>query len=241
MTMLEFSKLSVELNSPMTDEYKNLLLRQMANQAYCELEGARFYSKWFNRAPGIEERKIIAALVQEEFEHWALTVELMLELGFQFEEIENRYTNRLFLILIRLASVRATWSDTVMFSFLMESAAFYPVRDNIYSSYAPWARMSKSILEEEEQHRESGANLVRNQIRRLGRDEMQKSLKKWWPLSLNVFGSPNSKNEEIHKRFGFHIRSNEERRQNFRDDLEPIIRELDLEVPKLRRKTYPFF
>ena len=85
MTMLEFSKLSVELNSPMTDEYKNLLLRQMANQAYCELEGARFYSKWLNRAPGIEERKIIAALVQEEFEHWALTVELMLELGFQFE------------------------------------------------------------------------------------------------------------------------------------------------------------
>lgn len=240
MTACEYPELSVELNSQMTDEYKNCILRLLGRQAYCEIEGAKFYSKWIDRAPGMQERKMVAQIVQEEFEHWTLIVNLMLDLGLRFEDIKNFQKGRLDYALIKLATMRARWTDAVMVAFLIDSAALYGVRDNIRCSYAPWARVCADILEEEEKHGEAGIEFVDQQIRKIGKEKMQKALKKWWPFALNAMGAPVSKNEKTYKRLGFHIRSNEDRRQNFREDFERKIAALNLEVPKLRRETFPY-
>ena len=68
---------SVGVDSPMTEEYRATLLRLMANQAYGERHASKAYAPWINRAPGVEERRIIAEIVCQELDHWRIVVELM--------------------------------------------------------------------------------------------------------------------------------------------------------------------
>ena len=70
---------------------------------------------------------------------------------------------------------------------------------------------------------------------------VQRALRKWWRISLNLFGPPITKNTDLYIRLGLKFRTNEERRQVFRRAMEPQICALGLTVPRLHRDRYPFF
>ena len=128
-----------------------------------------------------------------------------------------------------------------MGAFLIDSAAYLLVEDFAASSYAPWAQMAQHILKDEEDHPDFGCRCLRTQIEQRGTAPVQRALKRWWRVSMNLFGPPVTKNTDLYIRLGLKVRTNEERRQMFRRVLEPQVRALGLEVPRLARERYPFF
>jgi predicted TIM-barrel fold metal-dependent hydrolase len=51
---------------------------------------------------------------------------------------------------------------------------------------------------------------------------VQRALRKWWRISLNLFGPPITKNTDLYIRLGLKFRTNEERRQVFRRALDVV-------------------
>ena len=241
MVRREYPVASVFSDSPMTDEYRSTLLRKLADQARAELTAAHTYSRWVRRAPGPEEKLHLASLAREETDHWFRAVKLMEELGVPANEVKRHQTNDVFIPIVRILAGRIRWVDVLMMSFLIDHAAYFLVEDFAQSSYAPWSAMSKEILLEEEGHSEFGAQFLEAQISKLGRPTVQRALRKWWAVALNMCGPSRSPHNERYLRLGLKIRSNDERREAFRRAAEPQIEKLGLEVPRLRRDRYPFF
>src|SRR5678816_4642075 len=71
---------------------------------------------------------------------------------------------------------RLRWIDILMMSFLIDQGAYFLVEDFAQSSYAPWCKVAHQILEEEVGHPEFGVHFLEEQIRKLGRERVQRAL-----------------------------------------------------------------
>jgi 1,2-phenylacetyl-CoA epoxidase catalytic subunit len=231
---------SVHADSPMTPEYRATLIKLLADQARAEQVAAHTYSRWVSRVDHPEEKRSLAEIAREETEHWYRTTRLLEELGVSPAAARRHRTRSWFYATSRLWVPRLGWLDVAMGAFLVDAAAFVLVEDFARSSYAPWARVARDILEDEEDHPDFGARCVSRQIEARGRARVQRALRKWWRLSLNLFGPPVTGNTARYIRLGLKFRTNEERRQVFRHMVEPRILALGLEVPRLLRERYPF-
>jgi 1,2-phenylacetyl-CoA epoxidase catalytic subunit len=132
-------------------EYRSKLLKLLADQARAELEASNTYSRWIPKAPGPEERMHLAEIAREETEHWYGTIKILEGLGVSVKEANDEWaTNHWFYTIVHLLILRYQWEDIFMLTFLMDRCAFLLVEDFAQSSYAPWARFAKHVLEEEQ-------------------------------------------------------------------------------------------
>jgi len=237
----EYPLASVHPDSSMSPEYRTTLVKLLADQARAELVAAHTYARWVSRVPDPEDKMALAGIAKEETEHWHQAIELLGELGVSPEAARRHQTRSRFYIWARLLVPRLTWLDVAMGALLVDAAAYILVEDFAQSSYAPWARVAQNILKDEEGHPDVGRRFLSKQIEQRGPVPVQRALQKWWRLSLNLFGPPVTRNTDLYLRLGLKFRSNEERRQIFRASLEPQIRALGLQVPRLLRERYPFF
>ena len=237
----EYPAESVHADSPMSLEYRSTLIKLLADQARAELVAAHTYSRWVSRAPGPDEKLFLAEIAREETEHWYKAIVLLGELGVAPDAVRRHRTRSPFYPMARVLAPRLTWLDVAMGAFLVDAAAYVLVEDFAQSSYAPWARAAKDILADEEDHPDFGGRCVRRLIETKGMPRVQRALKKWWRLSMNLFGPPITKNTDLYLRLGLKVRTNEERRQAFRRMVEPRVRAEGLTVPRLMRERYPFF
>lgn len=233
---------SIEIDSPMIwdGEYRSKLVKLLADQARAELEASTIYSKWVHKAPGPEERMHLAAIAHEETEHWYGTLKVLEGLGVSPEEASLYADGNYFYTISHIVIPRYRWVDILMLTFLIDHGAYLLVEDFAQSSYAPWARFARKVLDEETGHMEFGNDFLRHQVEKIGQAPVQRALNLWWRIALNMFGPSVSRHTRQYIRLGLKYRDNEERRQVFRRDCEARIRDLDLTVPKLYRDRYPF-
>ena len=233
---------SVSATTPMSPEYRRMLLRVLAEHARGELWAAHMYSSWIPRAPGPAEKLYVADIAHEEVQHWAKVIKLMEELGISHDRAqEHQRPHRVFFGLARLLVPRFTWLDVLLVSFLIDRAACFIIQDYAQSSYAPHAQVSQEILREEEGHASFGCNALGTQVQKLGIDRVERAFARWWRIALNMFGPAQTRNTDVYLRLGLWSRTNEERRQAFCRNCEPEIERLGLTMPRLRRAIYPFF
>jgi 1,2-phenylacetyl-CoA epoxidase catalytic subunit len=224
----------------MTAEYRATLIKLLADQARAELIAAHAYSRWVSRVADPDTKMYLAEIAKEETEHWHRALGLLAGLGVSPGEAQRCRTRSWFYATTRLLVPRLTWTDIAVGAFLIDSAAYILVEDFAESSYAPWAEMARAILKEEEGHPDFGMRCLRTLIAERGHARVQRAIKKWWRISMNLFGPPVTRNTELYIRLGLKFRSNEERRQAFRAAMEPQILALGLAVPRLYRTQYPF-
>jgi 1,2-phenylacetyl-CoA epoxidase catalytic subunit len=236
----EYPPASIQVDSPMTSEYRQTLLKLLADQARAELWAAHTYSSWVRRVHDPEEKLYLVHMASEETEHWYKVVKLLQELGVSAQQAQQYATRSLFYPLASCIP-RLTWLDILMLAFLIDRGAYFLVEDFAQSSYAPRYQVAREILQEEEGHSDFGTACIRKQIQAYGLAPVQRVLNKWWRVTLNMFGPALTKNTERYIRLGLKFRSNEERRQAFCRACEPEIKGLGLELPKLYRQHYPFF
>ena len=241
MAEREYAVASVQQDSEMTPRYRKALLRLLADQARAERFAAHTYAKWVPRAPGAEEKMYVAELVREETDHWFRAVKLLEGLGVPADQAEDYEGKDWFIPVMTLLVGRFSWLDILMMNLLIEHGAYVLVEDFAHSSYAPWSAMAREVLEEELGHPDLGSQFLRNEIAKRGPKRVQRSLNKWWRVSLNMFGPPHTRRTDLYLSLGLKVRTNEERREAWRRVTEPAIEKLGLVVPKLIHPTHPFF
>jgi ring-1,2-phenylacetyl-CoA epoxidase subunit PaaA len=239
---------SIESVDDMSDEYYELLVNLMTQQADSELAGGFGYVPWIMKAPTTEEKLVVSNIVRDEVRHGRAMYRLLEDIGvpvddyveqFDFTYRVDDHTN--------LGQTRAgtdkrvnifyypidSWADFVMFNFLMDRGAGHQLEDVKHSTFGPWRREIDRIFKEEQTHVAHGDYWVK----RLALDpttkpDIQSALDRWWPRVMAIFGRPGSRKNALYRSFGLKVRDNDEVRKAFDKEVRDKAEAWGLTIPK---------
>jgi ring-1,2-phenylacetyl-CoA epoxidase subunit PaaA len=235
----------------MTDEYFEDLVHLMTMQADSELAGAFGYMPWIAKAPGVEEKLIVANIVRDEVRHAKAIYALLRDLGIDVDTRvqEHDYDFRVRSEGEELGTKRAhtdarvnifyypidSWADFVAFNFLMDRGAGHQLEDGLTCSYQPWASELQRVFKEELTHIRHGDMWTE----RLGTDpkmkgDMQKAIDRWYPRTMNIFGRPKTRRNARYRMFDLKKRDNQDVRQGFHDEVKNNTDAWGLTLPEWR-------
>jgi ring-1,2-phenylacetyl-CoA epoxidase subunit PaaA len=237
----------------MSDEYREQLIHLMTMQADSELAGAYGYVPWIAKAPGVDEKLVVAQIVKDETRHAKVMYDLLDELGVDTRAHvgihDESFARRLDdaeadIGTARMASDKRvnifyypidTWADFVMFNFCMDRGAGHQLEDVRHSSYGPWRRAVEGIFKEEKMHIRHGELWVRRLAQNPEtRDEGERTFHKWYVRTMNIFGRPGSARNRIYRELGLKRRDNDEVRRAFADEVRGLVEPLGWRVPDWR-------
>ena len=239
----------IESAEEMTEEYRQSLLHLLTMQADSELAGGYGYVPWIMKAPGVEEKHVVAQIVKDEIRHATVMYGLLADLGFDAEAHVKAH-DELFAMRIdaaadigtaRITSDKRvnifyypieTWADFVFFNFCMDRGAGHQLEDVRGCSYGPWVRAIEGIFKEEKFHIRHGEYWVK----RLAEDpsthaESQATFAKWYVRTMNIFGRPGSPKNAVYRKYRLKARDNDEVRQAFAAEVKGLCEKFGLEVP----------
>jgi len=240
----------IESADEMTEEYRQSLIHLMTMQADSELAGGYGYVPWITKAPGVEEKHVVAQIVKDELRHAAVMYGLLADLGVDVDT-HVRGHDAAFTMRIeadadigtaRIAADKRvnifyypidTWADFIFFNFCMDRGAGHQLEDVRQCSYGPWARAIEGIFKEEKFHIRHGEVWVK---RLAGdpatRDEAQATLAKWYVRTMNIFGRPGSAKNALYRAYRLKVRDNDEVRQAFAAEVSAKAAAVGLRVPE---------
>ena len=239
---------SIENFDDMSDEYYDHLTNLMVQQADSELAGGFGYVPWIMKAPTTEEMLVVSNIVRDEVRHARAMYRLLEDMSYGVDDWVDKmdFTFRVDSA-EDLGSKRAaedkrvnifyypidSWSDFVMFNFLMDRGAGHQLEDVKVSTYGPWRREIDRIFKEELTHIAHGDYWVK----RLALDpatkgDIKAALDRWWPRVMAIFGRPGSRKNKRYRELGIKKRDNHEVRQTFEQEVREKAESWGLAIPQ---------
>jgi len=238
----------IENCDDMSDEYYELLTNLMMQQADSELAGAFGYVPWIMKAPTTEEMLVVSNITRDEVRHARAMFRLLEDLQIPVEEHvkEQDFSFRLDNPEADIGAQRAakdsrvnifyypinSWADFCMFNFCMDRGAGHQLEDVKESTYGPWQREIARIFREEMTHVGHGDFWVKKLALESPetKKEIQKALDLWYPRTMNIFGKPHTKKNDLYRKYGIKRRTNEEVREAFAAEIKKNCDEWGLTV-----------
>ncbi len=240
----------IESAEEMTDEYRQSLVHLMTMQADSELAGGYGYVPWIVKAPGVEEKHVVAQIVKDELRHAAAMYGLLADLGVDVGGHVRAHDDALTMRIaadadIGTARITAdkrvnifyypidTWADFIFFNFCMDRGAGHQLEDVRHCSYGPWARAIEGIFKEEKFHIRHGEVWVKRLAEdHETHDEAQGTLNKWYVRTMNIFGRPGSPKNALYRKYRLKLRDNDEVRRAFEVEVKEKAAAVGLSLPE---------
>lgn len=217
--------------SKMPQEYRELLARVVRIQADCEIGGPHIYvSHWVLNAPTPEDQMVVAQTAAEEIDHARKMINVLRELGIDVSYVLRRPTSEREVETFK--AEMPTWAHFAVFGMLIDRVGRYQLEEFMNCSYLPLDRVLPQIMKEEQGHVTFGeykcAELCATPE---GKKEVQEVVNIWYPRALDMFGHSNSWRTHRYLEWGLKRRSNEAARQQYVQEVRPVLIKLGLEIP----------
>jgi hypothetical protein len=136
--------------------------------------------------------------------------------------------------------------DNIVFCALIDRVGKYQLSMQRISSYSPMAESMPPMLREEAFHLAAGVVPLRRWVTRAAKEDapismdlMQRTLNKWFPRGLDMFGDERGGGTNV--RFGFKPMKNDEAVREYADEVRVLVRDLNIryvrtKVPTLSRE-----
>jgi ring-1,2-phenylacetyl-CoA epoxidase subunit PaaA len=214
-------------------EYGDLLRRVLQIQADCEIGGPHLYIKdCLLNAPTDTDKLIVARTASEEIDHFRKMCKLANELGVDTTYLLKRSNMERYVEAFR--DVISTWEDYAVFGFLVDRVGRFQLEEYVGGSYVPLDKLMGPMLLEEQGHISHGEE----ETRRMAQSEDEEQRKRiqarvnyWYPKALDMFGTSGSKRAERFMYWGLKRRHNAEARQQYIDEVNPLIESMGLQIP----------
>ncbi len=216
-------------------EYLDLLRRVLAIQSDCEIGGPHLYvDRMLPEAPLLLDRLVVARTASEEIDHFRKFAKLCGDLGVDTAFILERHNKDRYLEAFR--GTITTWEDFAVFGFLIDRVGRYQLEEFAGCTYAPLAAVVEHpsrVMDEEAGHIDYGTTRTAELAAKGGeqKERIQKSVDFWYRTGLDMFGSSTSKRAERYRHWGLKRRTNEDARQQYIAEVDPIIEKMGLVVP----------
>ena len=225
----------IEPTDWMPDDYRQSLIRQVAQHAHSEIIGMQPEGAWLTRAPSLRRKAILTAKVQDEAGHGLYLYGATETLGVDRAELLDRlHTGRQ-----KYSSIfnypTPTWADVGAIGWLVDGAAIMNQVPLCRCSYGPYGRAMVRICKEESFHQRQGFQIMLTLANGTPaqREMAQGALDRWWWPTLMMFGPPDA--ASVHgsrsMRWGIKRFGNDELRQRFVDATVPQAELLGLTIP----------
>lgn len=181
--------------------------------------------------PSPADRVRMAAFYADEMRHGYIFEGLLHELGIDTTSPEA-YSS---IEALNMLHEIKTWADLAVFNTLMDRAGGVQLLDYAECSYAPLARAGVFVGRDERGHAAMGLQHLRGVcVTEEGRAQAQQSLQFWYPIALDMFGTSTGRRQWKYIELGLKTKSNEQLRNEFIGEINPILEELGLTPPDPR-------
>lgn len=229
----------IEPRDAMPQDYRQTLIRQIAQHAHSEIIGMQPEGNWISRAPSLRRKAILMAKVQDEAGHGLYLYSAAETLGVDRSELLDKLHagKQKYSSIFNYPTL--TWADVGAIGWLVDGAAIMNQVPLCRCSYGPYARAMIRVCKEESFHQRQGFEILWTLAR--GTDAQramaQDAADRWWWPALMMFGPPDSgeaaSNGHTAQSMAWGIKrfSNDDLRQKFVDMTVPQADKLGLVLP----------
>ncbi len=235
-----------EAGDDMPEEYRAWLSKLFFKHGECMMpyfgDAAKGHKSMFSAidafsleaAPDAESRLRQQNFSAEEYKHtfqfYKLYSEYDPEIPVQIYERE-RETFRAY----EQTAMENNWVDRGLYNMLADRFGVYQGFQWVQSSYAPLARVSLLVCKDERGHGNMGYIHVRDSIQRQGEEARAYAQRRieeyWYPQFMASFGSDDSRNSKMWRKWGLKELSNQQMRDAFHLEMVRVNESLGLETP----------
>ena len=225
-------KVDVKDLDKMDPEYRDLLQRVLTIQADCEIGGPHLYVKdILPSAPSKLDQLIVAKTAAEEVDHYRKIALVAGNTGVDVSFVLTEPNKERYLDAFR--GIINTWEDFAVFGFLIDRVGRYQLEEFFNCTYVPLTTVLPVIIKEEMGHVGYGESKTAELARKgdESKEKIQRSLNYWYPKALDMFGRSESTRDQRYIHWGLKRRTNAQARQEYIEEVNPIIEKMRLEVP----------
>jgi ring-1,2-phenylacetyl-CoA epoxidase subunit PaaA len=224
----------IDLNDleKMDPEYRELLGRVLAIQADCEIGGPHLYvEEMLPSAPSKADQLVVARTAAEEMDHFRKIARVAGDIGVDVSYVLSWPNQKRYLEAFR--GNITTWEDFAVFGFLIDRVGRYQLEEFLSCTYRPLAEIMPEIMKEEVGHVGYGASKTAEMIAQGDepKERVQKAVDFWYAKALDMFGRSDSTRDRRYIQWGLKRRTNAQARQEFIEEVNPLITKFGLQVP----------
>jgi ring-1,2-phenylacetyl-CoA epoxidase subunit PaaA len=184
-------------------------------------------------APTKLDQLIVARTAAEEMDHYRKMARIAGDIGHDVSYVLSRPNQERYVEAFR--GEISTWEDYAVFGFLIDRVGRYQLEEFIGASYLPLARVVEDpdVLREEEGHIDFGTNKTAEYAAKGGeaKARVQRAVDYWYVKGLDMFGKSESRRSERYMYWGLKRRTNSQARQQYKDEVDALIRQMGLTIP----------
>lgn len=214
------------------EEYQTAVRKIVRSHALNELYGAQVFDEPAIRlAPTPYAKWLTCRVAMEEYHHHVRFKELADQIGVKPEEMDTRNKRPLNIFELPLEN----WEQFCVIKMLGDLAEILQVEDLLHCSFVPLRNIARTTMPEEKFHAQFGLDFCVDLVETPGgRDKVQRAVNRFYPEAPKFFGASRSKNNEMFRKYGLKLRSNEDMRADYMTRAKSTVDPLGITLPDVR-------
>ena len=210
-------------------EYQEAVKKIIRSHALNELYGAQVFDEpAIALAPTPYAKWLTCRVAMEEYHHHVRFRELGDQIGVRPEEWAPDRKRPLNVFEFPLRS----WEEFCVIKMLGDLAEILQVEDLLHCSYVPLRNVARITMPEERFHAQFGVDFCSDLVEtREGKARVQEATDRFYPAMPRFFGSSDSKNNAIFRKYGIKLRKNEEMRADYLARAQAAVEPLGIVLP----------
>jgi ring-1,2-phenylacetyl-CoA epoxidase subunit PaaA len=193
-------------------EYQSAVHKIVVSHAINELYGAQVFDEpAIQLAPTPYAKWLTCRVAMEEYHHHVRFKALADEIGIPAEKMDPKVKRPLSIFEFQLE----TWPEFCVIKAIADYAEILQVEDLLHCSFHPLRNLGRITMPEEKFHAKFGKDFCLELIHAGRGDQVQDAINRYFPLTPAFFGSSQSKNNEIFRKWHLKQRTNDEMRKDF--------------------------
>jgi len=214
------------------EEYQEAIKKLVRSHAINELYGAQVFDEpAIALAPTPYAKWLTCRVAMEEYGHHVRFKELGEKLGMPEEQLMPGGDKRPLSI---FEFPLNNWAQFCVIKLLADLAEILQVEDLLHCSFHPLRNLARATMPEEKFHADFGKEFTQEMIQtEEGKQAIQDAIDEYYPSLPAFFGRPQSKNNEIFRKWNIKLRTNEDMRDDYVKRATELVEGLGLRLPEV--------
>ena len=214
------------------EEFRNAVEKIVISHAVNELYGAQVFDEpAIALAPTPYSKWLTCRVAMEEYGHHVRFKALGEEIGVAPERMQASDDKKPLSI---FEFPLQTWEEFCVIKLLADLAEILQVEDLAQCAFLPLRNLSRMTMPEERFHAQFGKDFCTELCEtEEGRKAVQDAINRYYPILPKFFGRPQSKNNEIYRKWAIKQRTNEDMLADYVKRAQEVVAELGLTLPDI--------
>lgn len=215
------------------EEYRTAVEKLVISHAINELHGARVFDEpAVAFAPNPYAKWLTCRVAMEEYGHHYRFFELGKQMGIPEEKMLPEKTDKRPLSMFDYPL--QSWEEFVAIKLLGDLAEILQVEDLLHCTFHPLRNLARMTMPEEKFHHQFGVDFSKELVvDPKAKAALQAAVDRVFPFIPSFFGKAGSKNNEMFRRWGIKLRTNEDMRADYIARAKAACDQLGLTLPAL--------